>query len=453
MSFLATLKGKNCLVFGAGVTGTSVIGFLEEHGATAILIDEKEIAGAITNLESLELSSFYLAIASPGWKLDHPLIKQARERGVEVISEIDLAWRVKSELRPEQRWLALTGTNGKTTTVQMAEAMLQASGFRARACGNVGDPVIEIVTNSDSDVLILELSSFQLSWSREARFYASAILNIADDHIDWHGSFDAYASAKFEIAKMSEILIVNFDDPVVAERSKAVTNRVVAFTLHTPKPNEIGLVENLVVDRAFINGDAEALFELHHLTPAVPHNLLNAMAAAALARSVGASSEAIAKALSHFKLDHHRLEVVLVRDGITWIDDSKATNPHAALAALRSQLRSIWIAGGLAKGAPMEDLIKAAAHRIKYAILIGTDANLIAEALRLHAPLVEYVFIDPQLKGKELMLEVVKAAKARALEGDCVLLAPACASMDQFKNYAERGELFATAVKELVDAK
>jgi UDP-N-acetylmuramoylalanine--D-glutamate ligase len=209
----------------------------------------------------------------------------------------------------------------------------------------------------------------------------------------------------------------------------------------------------LVVDRAFINGDAEALFELHHLTPAVPHNLLNAMAAAALARSVGASSEAIAKALAHFKLDHHRLEVVLVRDGITWIDDSKATNPHAALAALRSQLRSIWIAGGLAKGAPMEELIKAAAHRIKYAILIGTDANLIAEALRLHAPLIEYVFIDPQLKGKELMLEVVKAAKARALEGDCVLLAPACASMDQFKNYAERGELFATAVKELVDAK
>ncbi len=453
MSFLAALKGKNCLVFGAGVTGTSVIGFLEEHGATAILIDEKEIAGAITNLESLDLSSFYLAIASPGWKLDHPLIKQARERGVEVISEIDLAWRVKSELRPEQRWLALTGTNGKTTTVQMAEAMLQASGFRARACGNVGDPVIEIVTNSDADVLILELSSFQLSWSREARFYASAILNIADDHIDWHGSFDAYASAKFEIAKMSEILIVNFDDPVVAERSKAVTNRLVAFTLQTPKPNEIGLVENLVVDRAFINGDAEALFELHHLTPAVPHNLLNAMAAAALARSVGASSEAIAKALSHFKLDHHRLEVVLVRDGITWIDDSKATNPHAALAALRSQLRSIWIAGGLAKGAPMEDLIKAAAHRIKCAILIGTDANLIAEALRLHAPLIEYVFIDPQLKGKELMLEVVKAAKARALEGDCVLLAPACASMDQFKNYAERGELFATAVKELVDAK
>ena len=186
MTFLTGLKDKQILIFGAGVTGTSVMGFLEEHGATAILIDEKEIAGAITNLESLDLSSFYLAIASPGWKLDHPLIKQARERGVEVISEIDLAWRVKSELRPEQRWLALTGTNGKTTTVQMAEAMLQASGFRARACGNVGDPVIEIVTNSDADVLILELSSFQLEWSHEAEFEAVAILNIAEDHIDWH---------------------------------------------------------------------------------------------------------------------------------------------------------------------------------------------------------------------------------------------------------------------------
>lgn len=453
VSFLAALKGKQCLVFGAGVTGASVMSFLNERGAEGILIDEKEVPGALTSLETVDLKVVTLGIVSPGWKLDHPLIEKALANGIELISEVDLAWRAKCELRPDQRWLALTGTNGKTTTVQMAEAMLQKSGFRARACGNVGDPVIEIVTNSDADLLVLELSSFQLSWSKEARFYASAILNIADDHIDWHGSFDAYAGAKFEIAKMSEILIANIDDPVVAERSKSVQVRLVAFTLQSPKPHQIGLVENLVVDRAFVSGDAEALFELQDLTPAVPHNLLNAMAAAALARSVGASSEAIAGALSEFKLDHHRLEVVLAKDGITWIDDSKATNPHAALAALRSQLRSIWIAGGLAKGARMEDLVKAASNRIKFAILIGTDANLIAEALQRHAPLVEYEFINPELKGRELMFEVVKVAKAKALEGDCVLLAPACASMDQFRNYAERGELFATAVKELVDAK
>lgn len=452
MSFLASLAGKNIVLFGAGVTGSSVIRFLKDQGATPILIDENAV-GAVKDFSSVDLSSITLAIVSPGWKLDHPLIKVVRERGIELISEIDLAWRVKSEIKPNQKWLALTGTNGKTTTVQMAEAMLLASGFRARACGNVGEPVIEIVTNADADLLILELSSFQLSWSSEARFSASAILNIADDHIDWHGSFDSYASAKFAIANMSELLITNIDDPVVAERSKSVKTPLVSFTLASPKPHQIGLVENLIVDRAFVSGDAEVLFELDQIKPAVPHNLLNAMAAAALARSVGASPEGIKEALANFKLDHHRLEIVLVREGITWIDDSKATNPHAALAALRSQLRSIWIAGGLAKGANVEGLVKEAAGRIKYAILIGTDANLIAEALKRHAPLVEFELINPELRGMELMREVVRAAKARALEGDTVLLAPACASMDQFKNYAERGDFFAAAVKESLDGK
>ena len=453
MSFLASLKGKKCLVFGAGVTGSSVIRFLSDHGAEALLVDEKLESGALKDFATIDLNSIELAVVSPGWKLDHPLIKIARDRGMELLSEIDLAWRVKSELKPSQRWLALTGTNGKTTTVQMTEAMLLESGFRARACGNVGDPVIEIVTNSDADILILELSSFQLSWSREARFYASAILNIADDHIDWHGSFDAYADAKFSISEMSEILISNIDDPVVAERSRAVKSRLVSFTLQSPKPHQIGLVENLVVDRTFVSGDAEVLFELEQIKPAVPHNLLNAMAAAALARSVGATPEGISLALSNFKLDHHRLEIVLVKDGITWIDDSKATNPHAALAAIRSQLRSIWIAGGLAKGANVEDLVKEAAGRIKFAILIGTDANLIAKALKSHAPMIEFYLVNPELRGMELMREVVRIAKIKALEGDTVLLAPACASMDQFKNYAERGDFFATAVKELVDGK
>jgi UDP-N-acetylmuramoylalanine--D-glutamate ligase len=150
-------------------------------------------------------------------------------------------------------------------------------------------------------------------------------------------------------------------------------------------------------------------------------------------------------------LDHHRLEVILEKDGITWMDDSKATNPHAALAALRSQLRSVWIAGGLAKGAAMDHLIREAANRIKYAILIGTDAQLIADALQRYAPLVEYQIIDSKLKGRELMLEVVRVALTKAQPGETVLLAPACASMDQFKNYGERGDLFAAAVKELVD--
>lgn len=456
LSFLNSLNQKKVLIIGAGVTGSSVMRFMESRGATTFLIDEREnseAGSAITDLSKIDLKSIDFGVVSPGWKLDHPWIEEIRSYGIELISEIDLAWRVKGESNPKQIWMALTGTNGKTTTVQMTEAMLLKSGIRARACGNVGEPVIEIVSDSDIDLLVLELSSFQLSWSREAHFKASAILNIADDHIDWHGSFENYAQAKLSIAQMSELLIANLDDEVLASRVAKIQSPLVTYTLETPMPHQIGLVENLIVDRAFISGDAEVLFEIDQVKPAVPHNVSNAMAAAALARAAGAATASIAAAISEFRLDHHRLEVVLEKDGITWIDDSKATNPHAALAALRSQLRTIWIAGGLAKGASMDQLVKAGASRIKFAILIGTDARLIEDALREHAPLVEYQIIDQALKGRELMLEVVRVALSKALSGESVLLAPACASMDQFKNYGERGDLFAAAVKEIVDGK
>lgn len=453
MGFIDSLIEKRALVIGAGVTGNSVMRFLESHGAKALLVDEKEKIGATTDFAEVDLSNFELAVVSPGWKLDHPWLERIRYTGIELISEIDLAWRVKKDSNPAQQWIALTGTNGKTTTVQMTEAMLLRSGIRARACGNVGDPVIDLADDKEIDILVLELSSFQLSWSREARFKASGILNIADDHIDWHGSFENYVEAKLSISEMSELLVANIDDETLALKLPKIHSRLITYTLDTPKPHQIGLVENLIVDRAFVSGDAEVLFELDQVKPAVPHNVSNAMAAAGLARSVGADAPSIAAAISEFRLDHHRLEVVLEKDGITWIDDSKATNPHAALAALRSQLRSVWIAGGLAKGASMEQLVKDASSRIKFAILIGTDARLIEDALREHAPLVEYQIIDSALKGRDLMLEVVRVALSKALPGESVLLAPACASMDQFKNYAERGDLFTSAVKELVDGK
>jgi UDP-N-acetylmuramoylalanine--D-glutamate ligase len=453
VNFVDSLSEKRILVFGAGVTGTSVKRFMDSRGANTFLIDENEKLENVTKFEKVKLAEIDLGIVSPGWKLDHQFISESKAAGIELISEIDLAWRVKSELNSSQVWLGLTGTNGKTTTVQMAEAMLLESGIRARACGNVGEPVIDMATDVDLDILVLELSSFQLSWSREAHFKASGILNIADDHIDWHGSFDKYADAKISISTLSETLIANLDDEALASRIGKVTSRLVTYTLATPKPHQIGLVENLIVDRAFVSGDAEVLFELSEIKPAVPHNVSNAMAAAALARSVGAEATSIARAISAFRLDHHRLEIVLEKNGITWIDDSKATNPHAALAALKSQVRSVWIAGGLAKGAAMDQLIKETANRIKFAILIGADAQIIEDALRRHAPLVEYQVIDRTLKGKELMLEVVRVALAKALPGETVLLAPACASMDQFKNYGERGNLFASAVKELVNGK
>ena len=380
--------------------------------------------------------------------VDHPLISLVRGAGIEMISEIDLAWKVKQQICPNQRWIALTGTNGKTTTVQMLESMLIESGINAKACGNLGYTAIEAVVNSSADILALELSSFQLEWSNLAHFEAVAILNIAEDHIDWHQSFENYLAAKLKISQLADLVILNKDDQHLAKSGKTLSKPITWISLQVPSKGEIGLVENLIVDRAFIKDDAEALFEISDVTPSVGHNVSNAMAAATLARSVGAKSDAIANALRNFKLDHHRLEVVHKSGGITFINDSKATNPHAAIAALYSQMESIWIAGGLAKGAAMDELAQRCKNRIKAAILIGSDAPIIKEALLKQAPNLAIYTTDLNLKGMDVMRSVMSIVKEIAVSGDVVLLAPACASMDQFKNYADRGESFTMAAKQ-----
>ena len=453
MSFISDLSGSKVIVFGAGVTGAPTVSFLESHGAEVFVVDEKIVTpGVHQDFHGTALKEFALAVVSPGWKLDNHLVLEALQANIPVISEIDLAWRVKTELFPDQRWVALTGTNGKTTAVQMTEAMLLADGQNAVACGNVGFTAIEAVVNSRAEVLVLELSSFQLEWSSEAQYEAVAILNIAEDHIDWHKSFANYAAAKFKIARNAKRVILNAMDSEITSRARDLQHPIVWFSLDTPASHQIGLVENLIVDRAFVVDEAEVLFELSDVNPAVPHNVLNAMAAGGLARSLGAKADSISSALKSFKLDHHRLEVVAEKDGVTWIDDSKATNPHAAIAALQSQIKSIWIAGGLAKGATMDELAMKCANRIKAAVLIGTDALQIKKALKEHAPDVPVFLIDSDSKTSpiEIMRSAVDKAAEFVEKGDVVLLAPACASMDQFKNYAERGEMFAQAVKEKI---
>ncbi len=452
MTFLTGLKDKQILIFGAGVTGKSTEEFLKKFGCKITVIDEKGSSGAIRDFKDISLKEFHLAIPSPGWRLNHPLIEEARDFGIEFLSEVDLAWRVRSELNSNQIWYAVTGTNGKTTTVQMAERIFQEGGISARACGNVGDTVIELAGDSSISTLILELSSFQLNWSGESQFAAGAILNIAEDHIDWHGSFQNYLAAKLRLASMSQRMIVNGDD-MNLDKVKEINSQTYSYTLQTPANGEIGLVENLIVDRAFSLADADVLFELNDLTPAVPHNVSNAMAASALARMAGVSPESIATALRSFKLDEHRLQLVLDFNGIKWIDDSKATNPHAAEAALRSQLNAIWIAGGLAKDARMDELVQSVSSRIKFAILIGTDASIIAKALEEHAPHVGIHVIADKYSSSELMDEVVRIAESHAESGDTVLLAPACASMDQFENYADRGNKFADSVRRIINGK
>jgi UDP-N-acetylmuramoylalanine--D-glutamate ligase len=304
------------------------------------------------------------------------------------------------------------------------------------------------------DYLALELSSFQIEWSKEARFEASAILNIAEDHIDWHGSFDHYANAKMCLLEYSSIGILNAEDPEIVTRSSSWNGKKIFYSLETPLAGELGLVENILVDRAFIvdTAQAEALAELGDIKPTVPHNVSNALAAAGLARAIGISHADIKKGLANFKVDHHRIETVLARDGVTWVNDSKATNPHSAIASILSHERVIWIAGGLAKGASMDQLVRRAKSRLAAVILIGTDAPVIEAALMEHAPEIPRHVIPIADSSEELMKEIVQKALAIAQPGENVLLAPACASMDQFNSYAHRGNLFADTVRSIVGA-
>lgn len=448
MSYLTALASKKIAVVGAGVTGAAVLDFLVMRGINADIFDEKS-PGALREVQA----RYDLAIVSPGWRVEHPILVALHSGGCELISEIDFSWIVKEEIAPDQKWIALTGTNGKTTTIQMVQSIFDFSSKSGIACGNVGDPVISVLASGEHyDFLALELSSFQLNWSQLPRYEAVALLNIAPDHIDWHGSFDAYALAKMKLLEASSIAIVNGEDSESVLRSTSWGGKKVFYYLDTPRVGEIGLVENLLIDRAFSADPSHAIefAQLSDIHPTVPHNVSNAMAAAGLALAIGISHEEIRTGLQNFTLDRHRFELVLERDGVTWINDSKATNPHAAAASLLAHISSVWIAGGLAKGAEMGPLIERCALRIKSAILIGQDAPIIATALSKYAPNIPYYIMPFNGDSEELMRDVVRKAQGLASAGDTVLLAPACASMDQFADYADRGEKFVSMVKEVV---
>jgi UDP-N-acetylmuramoylalanine--D-glutamate ligase len=453
------LRDKRVLVAGAGVTGVACAHALNRKGAHVTLVDE-----SVTDVEAftvlapagVTIGNYDTLLISPGWREEHPLIARALDGGLSLINEIDLAWSVKD---PAQKWIALTGTNGKTSTVELSAQMLRSGGLRAVACGNVGTTVIETVESSEKyDYLVLELSSFQLHWMQDPSFVAVAILNIAEDHVDWHGSFDAYAKDKISILDKSTTAILNGDDGEIVSRTSHWQGRKVFFSLDTPAPGQIGIVEELLIDRAFVADPQEAamIAELNEVKPTVPHNVSNALAAAGLARTVGVSHEAIRAAITVFTPGKHRIAKVLEKDGVIWINDSKATNPHAAVASVMSALSVIWVAGGLAKGATMGELVERVKGRVKAVVLIGADQELIAQEIRQRAPHIEIISINAPadyVKGgtsNSLMEEVVRAARARATSGDTVLLAPACASMDQFISYSDRGDRFSAAVEKVV---
>ncbi|MGW3391753.1 UDP-N-acetylmuramoyl-L-alanine--D-glutamate ligase, partial [Streptomyces cinereoruber] len=357
---------------------------------------------------------------------------------------------------PPPPWLAVTGTNGKTTTVRMLASILEAAGLRTAAVGNIGVSLLDAVLGEQEyDVLAVELSSYQLHWSPSLRVHSAAVLNLAPDHLDWHGSMEAYAADKGRIYEGNRVACVyNTADKVtedlVREADVEEGCRAIGFTLGTPGPSELGVVEGLLVDRAFVENrqkNAQELAEVADVQPPAPHNIANALAAAALARAFGVDAKAVRDGLKAFRPDPHRIELVEEVGGVTYVDDSKATNTHAAEASLAAYDPIVWIAGGLAKGATFDELVRKSAKRLRGAVLIGADRALIREALARHAPEVPVVDLDRTDTGA--MSEAVREAARLARPGDTVLLAPACASMDMFTNYNTRGEAFADAVRAL----
>jgi len=465
--------GIRAVVAGMGVSGFAAADNLTHLGAHVTALDESDAGDRIEKATLLEIlgatvrlgpgstdvlpDDVDVLVTSPGWRPDAPLLAQAAERGVPVWGEVELAWRLRDPENPAP-WLAITGTNGKTTTVQMLERMLTAAGLRTVACGNVGLPIVEAVMTEDEtgaspyDVLAVELSSFQLHYTSSMRAYSAAVLNVAEDHLDWYSSMDAYIADKGRIyAGVEHACVYNVADPVterlVREADVAEGARAIGFTLGTPAVGMLGLVEDVLADRAFVEdrqSSAAELCTLADLATPAPHFVANALAAAALARSYGVPPAAIRDALREFKPDGHRIATVGTFDEVTWVDDSKATNPPAALASLQAYDPVVWIAGGLAKGATFDDLVTRIGARLRGVVLLGADAPLIAEALARHAPDVPVFRLSPGETSP--MDRVVAEAAALARPGDTVLLAPGCASMDMFANYGARGDAFVEAV-------
>jgi UDP-N-acetylmuramoylalanine--D-glutamate ligase len=405
-----------------------------------------------------------LVVVSPGFAPHHPLVQRAVARGIPVWGDVELAWRLRDKTGTPAEWLAVTGTNGKTTTVQLATAMIAAAGTRVVACGNVGVPVLDAVRDPDGlDVLVVELSSFQLHYLDSMSAWASVCLNLAEDHLDWHGSLDSYRAAKAKVYERTRVACVyNLEDPAtreMVEQAEVVEGcRAIGFGLGLPGPSDLGVVDEIVVDRAFLDDRDRSAIELTTIDELAavglgsPHMVANVLAAAALARSFGVEPGVIRLALRAFRLDHHRTETVAEADGIRWVNDSKATNPHAAAAALESFDSIVWVVGGLLKGVEVGELVAANASRLRAAVVIGVDRGALLDAFARHAPELPLFEVDTT-DTKEVMPTVVRLSAAVARSGDTVLLAPAAASMDQFTDYADRGNRFASAVHEMLGGK
>jgi UDP-N-acetylmuramoylalanine--D-glutamate ligase len=470
-------------IVGARVVGLSASAALLARGAKVTLVDryadeattaraaQAEAQGAVLRLGDDETlpAGTELLVVTPGLPPSAPIVAAARAAGVPIWGDAELAWRLRAPLPDGSYapWLVVTGTNGKSTTVRMAEAMLRAAGKNVVACGNIGYPVLDAVLRGQPggeagdpfEVLVIELSSYQLHWSSTLSALAAVVLNLAPDHLDWHGSYAAYTTAKGRAYENCQVAAIynaaDLETVRLVEEAEVVEGcRAIGFTLGAPGLSMLGVVDGILADRAFVpdrRTTAAELGTVYDVEPQAPHNVANALAAAALVRAYGVEPTAVRDGLRAFRPEPHRIAWVATIDGVDFVDDSKATNPHAASASIGAYDHVVWLAGGLAKGADFDELVERHAKRLHGAVLFGAERHLVAEALRRRAPEVPVVDLGvagPE-RAREVMAEAVATARGMAVSGDTVLLAPACASMDMFTSYGERGDVFAEAVRAL----
>ncbi|TQJ36144.1 UDP-N-acetylmuramoyl-L-alanine--D-glutamate ligase [Arthrobacter sp. SLBN-122] len=502
VSWESDWAGLRVVVTGIGVSGFAAADTLIELGARVVVVDAAtseaahahadtlKIVGAaevllgpdaVTHIPRVDGELPELIVTSPGWRPDQALLAAAARAHIPVWGDVELAWRVRTrEGRKTADWLAITGTNGKTTTVGLTESMLRAAGLKAVAVGNVGTPILDALRDPvEYDVFAVELSSFQLHWAESVSPVASVCLNVAEDHVDWHGSYDSYLADKAKVYERTQKACIYNAEQVETERMVENADvvegcRAVGFTTVTPAVSMLGVVEGLLVDRAFIEerrNSAAELASMADLGPLAPrHMVANALAAAGLVRAYGVDAKAVRQGILDYVPGDHRIQPVARLNGVLWVNDSKATNPHAASASLSAFSNVVWIAGGLSKGVSYDDLVRDHAARLKAVVLIGTDTSPLREALQRHAP--DVPVIEPGAgdteevqtasapggtpagspgNGEQVMSRAVASAAQLAESGDTVLMAPAAASMDQFSSYAHRGGTFIDAVRELVE--
>lgn len=455
------MKLASVLVAGLGVSGQAVVAVLNARGihTTTVSRDGTGDLSDDADWSHFNFDAFDVLVASPGFAPHSKLLLAAAQARLPIWSEVELAWRLRARPVP---WLAITGTNGKTTTVGMTSAIMKAQGVQVQAAGNVGTPLIKVATDETTDLIVAELSSFQLHYTFTMSPLAAVCLNVAADHLDWHGSAQAYGRDKARIYEHTQAacLYPLGDKQIrgfVADADVVEGARAIGLTSGFPPLAAVGTIDGLVIDRAFGDYrneitelvDLRTLSQLHAGGRLPFHTLTNVIAAAALARAAGAQPAAIASALASFRLDGHRTQEVGRLGDITFVNDSKATNAHAARAAFagHGEKSVIWIAGGLAKGQSFDELVEAVASLLAGVVVIGEDQAGLLAALARHAGNIPVRTIPGGDTG--VMMEAVKAAVELAVGAETVLLAPAAASMDQFRSYAHRGEEFVHAIAAL----